>query len=242
MKTIPVVIKYGGHAMTVPELSRAFARDLTELARGGRSFIVVHGGGPQISSLLKRLNIESRFEQGLRVTDDATMEAVEMVLAGQVNKAVVAQFVQQGVRACGVCGRDASLLHAEVRRPELGNVGEVTKVDPAVLACLMDGGFMPVVAPVAEGPQGRALNVNADTAAGAVAGAPADEGGHRRPQGRRHHHGRHDPQGGRLPQRPRPWLPPRAHPQRLGERGPEALPRGRRAAGHGRRELAPFHL
>ena len=175
MKTIPVVIKYGGHAMTVPELSRAFAGDLTELARGGRSFIVVHGGGPQISSLLKRLNIESRFEQGLRVTDDATMEAVEMVLAGQVNKAVVAQFVQQGVRACGVCGRDASLLRAEVRRPELGNVGEVTKVDPAVLACLMDGGFMPVVAPVAEGPQGRALNVNADTAAGAVAGALAAE-------------------------------------------------------------------
>ena len=171
-RTLPVVIKYGGHAMTVPELEDAFAADLVALMADGWRFVIVHGGGPQISSLLGRLGIESRFENGLRVTDEATMEAVEMVLAGQVNKAVTAGLAARGVRAAGVSGRDGGLLGAELRAASLGRVGDVTKVDAALLGCLLDGGFTPVVAPVAEALDGTGpLNVNADTAAGAVAGS-----------------------------------------------------------------------
>lgn len=123
MDSAPVVIKYGGHAMTVPELGRAFAEDMSGLVHEGGRFIVVHGGGPQISALLKRLSIESHFVDGLRVTDDATMEAVEMVLAGQVNKAVVGLFEGYGLSCCGISGRDGGLLKAVVERPELGRVG-----------------------------------------------------------------------------------------------------------------------
>ena len=106
MKNATVVFKYGGHAMDKPELSSAFAADLAQLTEQGMGLVVVHGGGPQISALLKRLNIESHFVDGLRVTDAATMEAVEMVLCGQVNKAVVNEFTSQGVRAAGISGRD----------------------------------------------------------------------------------------------------------------------------------------
>ena len=165
MDSAPVVIKYGGHAMTVPELGRAFAEDMSGLVREGGRFIVVHGGGPQISALLKRLSIESHFVDGLRVTDDATMEAVEMVLAGQVNKAVVGLFEGYGLSCCGISGRDGGLLKAVVERPELGRVGGIPSVKPGLLSCLMDGGYVPVVAPVAEGPDGRPLNINADYAA-----------------------------------------------------------------------------
>lgn len=171
MDSAPVVIKYGGHAMTVPELGRAFAEDMSGLVHEGGRFIVVHGGGPQISALLKRLSIESHFVDGLRVTDDATMEAVEMVLAGQVNKAVVGLFEGYGLSCCGISGRDGGLLKAVVERPELGRVGGIPSVRPGLLSCLMDGGYVPVVAPVAEGPDGRPLNINADYAAGAIAGA-----------------------------------------------------------------------
>ena len=171
MKDTTVVIKYGGHAMDKPDLSSAFATDLAQLSEQGMSFVVVHGGGPQISSLLKRLNIESHFVDGLRVTDAATMEAAEMVLCGQVNKAVVNEFAQQGVRAAGISGRDGGLLRATVKNPALGLVGTVEAVDPALPRCLLDAGFVPVVAPVASGPDGKALNINADTAAGALAGA-----------------------------------------------------------------------
>lgn len=173
MNNATVVIKYGGHAMDKPELCTAFATDLAQLSAQDMGFVVVHGGGPQISALLTRLNIESRFENGLRVTDKATMEAVEMVLCGQVNKAVVASFVAQGARAAGISGRDGNLLRAVVKNPALGLVGEVEAVDPALLRCLLEGGFVPVVAPVANGPDGQALNINADTAAGALAGALA---------------------------------------------------------------------
>ncbi|MEF2807186.1 MAG: acetylglutamate kinase, partial [Desulfovibrio sp.] len=171
MDSAPVVIKYGGHAMTVPELGRAFAEDMSGLVHEGGRFIVVHGGGPQISALLKRLSIESHFVDGLRVTDDATMEAVEMVLAGQVNKAVVGLFEGYGLSCCGISGRDGGLLKAVVERPELGRVGGIPSVRPGLLSCLMDGGYVPVVAPVAEGSDGRPLNINADYAAGAIAGA-----------------------------------------------------------------------
>ena len=171
MSTPTIVIKYGGHAMDKPDLSAAFADSLARLAAQGMRFVVVHGGGPQINALLTRLNIASRFEQGLRVTDDATMQAVEMVLCGQVNKAVVTQFAQHGVRAVGISGKDAQLLQARQISPVFGLVGEVETVDAAVLETLLNGGFLPVVAPVARGPEGESLNINADTAAGAIAGA-----------------------------------------------------------------------
>lgn len=166
-----VVIKYGGHAMDNPDLSRAFAGDLALLAGQGMRFAVVHGGGPQISALLERLHIESRFADGLRITDAAAMEVVEMVLCGQVNKAVVSQLAARGVAAAGISGRDGGLLRARRKDPALGLVGEVVSVDPALPGCLLDGGFVPVIAPVASGPDHEALNINADTAAGALAGA-----------------------------------------------------------------------
>ena len=164
MSTQTVVIKYGGHAMDKDELNAAFADDMAFLQQSMR-LVVVHGGGPQINALLNRLAIESRFEKGLRVTDADTMQAVEMVLCGQVNKTVVSRFLQHGARAAGLSGRDAGLLRARGKDPVLG------LVDASVLSCLLDGGFLPVVAPVASGPEGQALNINADTAAGAVAGA-----------------------------------------------------------------------
>lgn len=166
-----VVIKFGGHAMDKEALCAAFAEDLAFLSAEGTRCVVVHGGGPQISALLERLHIESRFENGLRVTDEATMQAVEMVLCGQVNKDVVRRFAAHGVRAAGVSGRDGGLLLASVRQPSLGRVGEVDKVDPALVECLLAGGFVPVVAPVASDAAGQPLNINADTAAGALAGA-----------------------------------------------------------------------
>lgn len=166
-----IVVKFGGHAMTDENLYAAFAGDVARLQAGGRRLVIVHGGGPQISSLLGRLNIESRFVNGLRVTDGAVMEVAEMVLCGSVNKAVTARLMAAGVRAAGVSGRDGGILRARVKDPALGLVGEVTDVDAGLLNCLQDGGFVPVLAPVAGGPEGQALNVNADTAAGAVAGA-----------------------------------------------------------------------
>ena len=170
MSTQTVVIKYGGHAMDKDELNAAFADDMAFLQQSMR-LVVVHGGGPQINALLNRLAIESRFEKGLRVTDADTMQAVEMVLCGQVNKTVVSRFLQHGARAAGLSGRDAGLLRARVKDPVLGLVGDVEKVDASVLSCLLDGGFLPVVAPVASGPEGQALNINADTAAAAIATA-----------------------------------------------------------------------
>ena len=166
-----VVIKYGGHAMDNAELGHAFAADLAHLAGTGLRIAVVHGGGPQINAMLQRLRIESRFVDGLRVTDEATMQAVEMVLCGQVNKATVSAFTRHGVRTAGISGRDGGLLQARIKNPALGLVGEVSSVDAALPRCLLDAGFVPVVAPVGNGPEGQALNINADTAAGALAGA-----------------------------------------------------------------------
>lgn len=171
VSTPTVVIKYGGHAMDDPALSVPFAAGLARLAASGMRLVVVHGGGPQISSLLNRLHIKSRFEQGLRVTDAATMEVVEMVLCGQVNKAVVTLFQRYGVRAVGISGKDAALFQARPFNAALGLVGEVHTVDVGVVRTLLEGGYLPVVAPVAMGEDGTSLNINADTAAGAMAGA-----------------------------------------------------------------------
>ena len=172
------VIKYGGHAMVDKELARVFARDVTLLRQVGILPVVVHGGGPQIGSMLKRLNIESRFVDGLRVTDAAAMEVVEMVLAGSINKEIVAAINEAGGKAVGISGKDDNLLLArktemtkDGERVDLGLVGEPDKVNPGIIRSLEQAGVIPVIAPVGFGPDGKTYNINADTAAGAIAAA-----------------------------------------------------------------------
>jgi len=178
------VVKYGGHAMGDPELARDFAEDVVLLKAVGINPIVVHGGGPQIGAMLKRLGVESQFVGGLRVTDAATAEVAEMVLAGKINKEIVSWIADAGGSAVGISGKDARLVLAEkVKRTEpdpnsgierhvdLGFVGDPVKVDPTILHTLADKGFIPVVAPVALGADGATYNINADTMAGAIAAA-----------------------------------------------------------------------
>lgn len=172
------VIKYGGHAMVEAELARVFAEDIVLLRMVGINPIVVHGGGPQIGQLLDRLQIKSRFIDGLRVTDAPTMEVVEMVLSGTINKQIVAAINAAGGMAVGLSGRDANLM--SVRKVEMakggepvdmGFVGDPHRVDPHVIETLLRAGMIPVIAPVGAGEDGRSYNVNADTAAGAIAAA-----------------------------------------------------------------------
>ena len=172
------VIKFGGHAMVDPELSRVFAEDIALLRQVGILPIVVHGGGPQISSMLKRLGIESQFVDGLRVTDAATVEVVEMILTGSINKQIVAAINAEGGHAVGLSGKDDNLLLAKPaelvkdgQRVDLGFVGEPDKVNPRIIEYLEQAGIVPVIAPVGFGPDGKTYNINADTAAGAIAGA-----------------------------------------------------------------------
>ena len=178
------VVKYGGHAMGDDQLAMNFARDIVLLKQVGINPVVVHGGGPQIGQMLERLRLKSEFIDGLRVTDAATIEVVEMVLAGTINKQIVAAINAAGGRAVGLSGKDANLIVAEKLRrtkrdPEshieraidLGLVGEPKKVNPEILAVLAREGFIPVVAPVGMGEDGQTYNINADTAAGAIAGA-----------------------------------------------------------------------
>ena len=178
------VVKYGGHAMGDPELARDFAEDVVLLKAVGINPIVVHGGGPQIGAMLKRLGVESQFVGGLRVTDAATAEVAEMVLAGKINKEIVSWVADAGGSAVGISGKDARLVTAErVKRTEadpnsgierhvdLGFVGEPVAVDPTILHTLAAQGFIPVVAPVALGTDGATYNINADTMAGAIAAA-----------------------------------------------------------------------
>ncbi len=181
-----VVIKYGGHAMVDEALSEAFARDVVLLKHLGANPVIVHGGGPQIANLLDRLGIQSEFRDGLRVTDDATMEAVEMVLSGPINKSIVRAINAAGGKAVGLSGADGDLMRvskatrttrdatsAIEKVVDLGYVGEPEKIDISVLNALMDSekAIIPVIAPVGVGEDGRRYNVNADTAAGAVAAA-----------------------------------------------------------------------
>ncbi|MDO9369562.1 MAG: acetylglutamate kinase [Sphingopyxis sp.] len=178
------VIKYGGHAMGDAEAQRDFAEDIVLLKAVGINPVVVHGGGPQIGAMLKKLGIESAFVGGLRVTDAATAEVAEMVLAGKINKEIVGWLAALGGRAVGISGKDANLVLAEkVRRTEpdpnsgierhvdLGFVGEPVAVDPTILINLTKDNFIPIVAPVALGADGATYNINADTMAGAIAGA-----------------------------------------------------------------------
>ncbi len=179
-----IVIKYGGHAMTDESLKLSFARNISLLKLAGIHPVVVHGGGPQINSMLKRLEIKSEFRQGHRITDDATMDVVEMVLVGSVNKSVVNLINGSGAMAVGLSGKDGRLLlaeklsmtisHGQDVPPEiidLGSVGRVAGVNDALLRSLISDGFVPVIAPVGADEQGRTYNINADSVAGAVAGA-----------------------------------------------------------------------
>ncbi|MBS9719360.1 acetylglutamate kinase [Tianweitania sp. BSSL-BM11] len=179
-----VVVKYGGHAMGNAALGQAFARDIALLKQSGVNPIVVHGGGPQIGSMLTRLGIQSEFRGGLRVTDKETVEVVEMVLAGSINKEIVALINKEGEWAIGLSGKDGNMVFAEQaakthRNPatgetellDLGFVGEPVEVDRTLLDLLARSEMIPVIAPVAPGRDGNTYNINADTFAGAIAGA-----------------------------------------------------------------------
>ncbi len=179
-----VVIKYGGHAMGDRAAAEDFAEDIVLLEQSGIKPIVVHGGGPQIGRMLDKLGIKSEFQAGLRVTDEATVEVVEMVLAGSINKQIVGWIAAEGGRAIGLCGKDGNMVRAKramrtIKDPDsnieqaidLGLVGEPEHVERGVLDAVLKAELIPVLAPVAYGADGQTYNVNADTFAGAIAGA-----------------------------------------------------------------------
>ncbi|AQX20621.1 acetylglutamate kinase [Bartonella sp. WD16.2] len=179
-----VVVKYGGHAMGDPALGQAFARDIALLKQSGINPVVVHGGGPQIADILRKMGIESRFENGLRVTDEKIVEVVEMVLAGSINKEIVALINAEGEWAIGLCGKDGNMVFAEKayktiidpdsrieRILDLGFVGKPVEIDRTLLDLLARSEMIPVLAPVAPGRDGKTYNINADIFAGAIAGA-----------------------------------------------------------------------
>ncbi|MEQ1789092.1 MAG: acetylglutamate kinase [Rickettsiales bacterium] len=178
------VIKYGGHVMGDPTLARQFAEDIVLLKQVGINPIVVHGGGPQIGKMLERLKIQSSFIDGLRVTDAATVEIVEMVLSGSINKQIVAEINAAGGMAVGISGKDGGLIEArKLRRTtrdpdsniekilDLGFVGEPTRINPTLLQEFSESNIIPVIAPIGLGENGETFNINADTAAGAIAAA-----------------------------------------------------------------------
>ncbi len=179
-----VVVKYGGHAMGAEDMAREFARDIVLLEQTAINPVVVHGGGPQIEAMLKRIGVKSQFAEGLRVTDQQTLEVVEMVLAGSINKQMVGYINEAGGKAIGLCGKDGNMVVArkltrtvvdpdsEIEKiVDLGFVGEPEKVDATVLDQVLGRELIPVLAPVAAGADGGTYNVNADTFAGAIAGA-----------------------------------------------------------------------
>jgi acetylglutamate kinase len=179
-----IVVKYGGHAMVDPKLAHQFARDMVMLKVCGLNPIVVHGGGPQINRMLDKLEVQPEFRDGLRVTDEATMSVVEMVLSGSINKSIVASIQQAGGRAVGISGKDGNLMIArkltrQKTDPETGKtveidfgfVGEPVKINTGILENIMKNDAIPVIAPVGVGRDGETFNVNADTAAGAIAAA-----------------------------------------------------------------------
>lgn len=179
-----VVVKYGGNAMGDESLGKAFCQDIAMLKQSGVHPVVVHGGGPQIGAMLDRVGIKSEFKDGLRVTDKETVEVVEMVLAGSINKQIVASINAEGARAVGLCGKDGGMVLVEKARRtsvdpnsnieriiDLGFVGEPKEVDSTVLDMVIEAGLIPVVAPVCFGKDGNTYNVNADTFAGALAEA-----------------------------------------------------------------------
>lgn len=166
-----VVIKLGGHAMGSDEAMEDFARDVVLMQQVGVKPVIVHGGGPMINKMLDKLGIESTFVDGKRVTDQATVEVVEMVLSGLVNKRIVQAINSQGGRAVGISGKDANLMICEQTDPDLGFVGTPVALDPRIIRELGDENLIPVIAPLGSGRNGETFNVNGDTAAGAIAGA-----------------------------------------------------------------------
>lgn len=166
-----VVIKFGGHAMGDNEALADFAKDIVLMKQCNVHPIVVHGGGPAINAMLEKLNIKSEFVRGKRVTDQATMDIVEMVLAGQINKKLAQAINMQGGKAVGLTGKDANLIMCEAADPELGLVGKPIEIDPTVINAFKATDVIPVVAPIGMGRDGATYNINGDTAAGALAGA-----------------------------------------------------------------------
>ena len=169
-----VVIKYGGHAMVDEELKKSFAQDIVLMKYVGINPVIVHGGGPQIGGLLTRLGKESRFVKGIRVTDNETMDVVEMVLVGKINKEIVGLINPYGGKAVGLGGKDGGLIKAkrlQIKGEEMGYVGDVESIDPGVIRILEESDFIPVIAPVGGGEEGMSYNINADTVAGKIAAA-----------------------------------------------------------------------
>ena len=166
-----VVIKLGGHAMISDEALETFARDVVLMRQVGINPVIVHGGGPMINSMLDKLNIKSEFINGKRVTDPETMNVVEMVLSGSVNKKIVQAINNQDGRAVGLSGKDAKLIICEQETPELGLVGSPTDVNPEVIFTLFENDMIPVIAPLGAGNNGETLNINGDTVSGAIASA-----------------------------------------------------------------------
>lgn len=177
-----IVVKYGGNAMTEETLKNSFARDIVLMKLVGMNPIVVHGGGPQIGSLLEKLNIKSNFVEGMRVTDSATMDVVEMVLGGLVNKEIVSLLTKNGGKAIGLTGKDGGFIRArklkmtrqtpEMQVPEIidiGHVGEVESIDPEIIETITQSDFIPVIAPIGTGEDGMSYNINADLVAGKLA-------------------------------------------------------------------------
>ena len=166
-----VVIKLGGHAMTSDEAMDSFARDVVLMRQVGINPVIVHGGGPMINALLDKLKIKSDFVNGKRVTNAATMEVVEMVLSGTVNKRIVQAINKQGGRAVGLSGKDANLVVCDPADPALGLVGNPSDINPEVIRTLFENDLIPVIAPLGAGRNGETFNINGDTVAGAIAGA-----------------------------------------------------------------------
>jgi len=168
-----IVIKYGGHAMIDPELEEMVLKDIILMKLVGMNPVIVHGGGPAINEWLDKINIQPKFVNGLRVTDSATMEVVEMVLAGKINKGIISRINSFGGKAIGLSGKDGRLIEANRKKAteDLGLVGEVIKINPEIIQTLTKEGYIPVVAPIGAGPNGETLNINADYVAGALGGA-----------------------------------------------------------------------
>ena len=166
-----IVIKLGGHAMISDEAMDSFARDVVLMRQVGINPVIVHCGGPMINALLDKLDIKSEFVNGKRVTDAATMEVVEMVLSGTVNKRIVQAINKQGGRAVGLSGKDANLVVCDPADPELGLVGNPSEINPDVIRTLFENDLIPVIAPLGAGRNGETFNINGDTVAGAIAGA-----------------------------------------------------------------------
>ncbi len=164
-----VVVKYGGNAMTNDTLKHAVMEDIVMLSIVGIKVVLVHGGGPEINDMLKRVGKESKFVNGLRYTDEETVDIVQMVLAGKVNKDLVSMLESHGGSAIGLCGLDGNMIEAETLDPELGYVGEITNVNPRIIQNALDNGYIPVISTIGRGADGTVYNINADTAAARIA-------------------------------------------------------------------------